>query len=147
MRLCSACLLGIKCAWDGRDRKNEKATALSEREELLPICPEQLGGMPTPRPNAEIQNGSGEDVLNGKAKILNKKGEDVTGQFLKGAREVLRRARVFGIKEFIGKQRSPSCSCGEIYDGTFSGKLIKGDGMTTALLKRNGIRVVPEEDI
>ncbi len=148
MKLCSACLLGVKCAWHGEDRyRNEKAIELSRREKLIPVCPERLGGLSTPRPSAEIQNGSGEDVLDGKAKVLDKKGEDVTEQFLKGAQKVLEIARERGATNFIGKARSPSCGCGKIYDGTFSGKLVKGDGVTTALLKKNGVKIIPEKDI
>ena len=148
MKLCSACLLGVKCAWHGKDRyRNEKAIELSRREKLIPVCPEQLAGLPTPRPSAEIQNGSGEDVLEGKAKIMNNKGKDVTEQFLKGAQKVLEIARERGAAGFIGKARSPSCGCGKIYDGTFSGKVIEGNGVTTALLKRNGIKVISDEDI
>ncbi len=148
MKLCSACLLGIKCAWDGKGRhENRGVIALSKREPLLPVCPEQLGGLPTPRPNAEIRGGSGEGVLDGKARVLDRRGEDVTGQFLKGAREALGVARALGAGGFIGKQGSPSCGCGKIYDGTFSGKLIRGDGVTAALLKRYGIKTIPEEDI
>lgn len=148
MRLCSACLLGIKCAWDGRDRyKNGKVIALSKKEKLVPVCPEQLGGLPTPRPPQEIRDGSGEDVLEGRARVLDKSGKDVTERFLKGARRVLDITKSSGATEFIGKQRSPSCGCGKIYDGSFSGRLREGDGVTVALLKRNGIRVMSEEDI
>ena len=148
MKLISACLLGIKCAWDGRDiYKSGKAIELSNSEMLVPVCPEQLGGLRTPRVPQEIQGGSGEDVLDGKRKVLNIDGEDVTQEFIKGAEETLKIAKLFHIQEFIGKARSPSCGCGQIYDGTFSRQLIDGDGVTAALLKRNGIRVITEEDL
>ena len=148
MRLCSACLVGIKCAWDGKDRyKNKKVIELSKKEVLVPICPEQLGGLPTPRVPQEIQNGTGDDVLNGKCKVLNKERKDVTVHFIRGAYEVLKIAKLLGIKEFIAKQKSPSCGCGKTYDGTFTGTLIKGDGVTTALLKKHGIKVISEEDL
>ena len=148
MKLISACLLGIKCAWDGQDNyKSDKAIELLNPETLIPICPEQLGGLRTPRAPQEIQGGTGEDVLDGKCKVLNINGEDVTQKFIAGAVEALKIAGLFHIREFIGKSRSPSCGCGQIYDGTFSRKLIDGDGVTTALLKRNGIRVVTEEDL
>ena len=148
MKLCSACLLGIKCAWDGKDRyKNEKVIELSKKEILIPVCPEQLGGLPTPRIPQEIQGCSGEKVLDNKCKVKNKSGEDVTKQFIKGAKETLKIAKLLGIKEFIAKSKSPSCGCGKTYDGTFSGKLIDGDGVTTALLKRNGIKVISERDL
>jgi uncharacterized protein YbbK (DUF523 family) len=148
MKLISACLLGIKCSWDGKSRyENDKAIELVKEETLIPVCPEQLGGLGTPRVVQEIQGGAGEDVLDGRVKVVNKIGEDVTREFIKGAEETLRIARQFNIKEFIAKSKSPSCGCGQVYDGTFSGKLIKGDGVTTALLKRNGIRIIPEEEL
>jgi len=87
------------------------------------------------------------DGLNGKCKVMNKNGEDITNQFIRGAEETLKIVRQLNIKEFIGKSKSPSCGCGQIYDGTFSGRLIKGDGVTTALLRRNDIRIIPEEDL
>jgi len=148
MKLISACLLGIRCAWDGKDNyKSDKAIELLNSETLIPICPEQLGGLKTPRIAQEIQGGTGEDVLDEKRKVLNRNGEDVTEEFIRGAEETLKIARLFHIKEFIGKSKSPSCGCGQIYDGTFSQKLIDGDGVTTALLKRNGIRVISEENL
>ena len=148
MKLISACLLGIKCAWDGQDNyKSDKAIDFLNSETLMPVCPEQLGGLKTPRAPQEIQGGTGEDVLDGKCKVLNIDGEDVTQKFITGAEETLKIVRLFHIEEFIGKSKSPSCGCGQIYDGTFSRKLIDGDGVTTALLKRNGIRVITEEDL
>ena len=148
MKLISACLLGVRCAWDGKDKyKNDRAIEFSKGEVLIPVCPEQLGGLKTPRIHQEIQGGSGEDVLNGKCKVLNQSGEDVTSEFVIGAEETLKIAKQFDIKEFIGKSKSPSCGCGNIYDGTFSAKLVHGDGVTTALLKRNGIKVITEEDL
>jgi uncharacterized protein YbbK (DUF523 family) len=148
VKLISACLLGIKCAWDGQDiYKSDKAIELSNSEMLMPVCPEQLGGLRTPRAPQEIRGGTGEDVLDRKCKVININGEDVTQEFITGAEETLKIAKLFRIEEFIGKSRSPSCGCGQIYDGTFSRELIDGDGVTTALLKRNGIRVVTEEDL
>jgi uncharacterized protein YbbK (DUF523 family) len=147
MKLVSACLLGIKCRYDGGDKSNKKIIELGKKEILIPVCPEQLGGLPTPRmPPREIQNGSGNDVLDGKCKVLNKNGEDFTEDLVRGAEEVLKIAKMFNIKEFISRKRSPSCGCGKIYDGTFSGKIIKGDGVTTALLKKNEIKVISEGD-
>jgi uncharacterized protein YbbK (DUF523 family) len=148
MKLISACLLGIRCAWSGDDKyKNDRAIELSKVETLIPVCPEQLGGLSTPRAPQEIQGGTGDDVLDNKCRVLNKNGEDVTEQFIKGAKETLNIAWQFNIKKFITKSESPSCGCGQIYDGTFSGKLMGGDGVTTALLRRNGIRIIPEEDL
>ena len=148
MKLISACLLGIKCTWDGKDNyRSTKAIELLSSEALIPVCPEQLGGLKTPRVPQEIQGGSGQDVLDKKCRVLNRNGEDVTQEFITGAEETLKIAKLFHIKEFIGKSKSPSCGCGQICDGTFSQKLIDGDGVTTALLKRNGIRVISEEDL
>lgn len=148
MKLCSACLLGIKCEWDGKDRyKNEKIIQLSKKEILIPVCPEQLGGLQTPRLPAEIKSGDGFTVLQGKSKIVNKVGEDITEKFIKGAKEVLYLAKLYGINEFIGKENSPSCGVKFIYDGSFSGKTKQGKGITTAMLEANGIKVISEMDI
>jgi len=148
MKMVSACLLGIRCAWDGKDRyKNEKVIELLRKETLIPVCPEQLGGLATPREFQEIEKGSGDDVLDGKSRVKNKIGQDVTRQFIRGAKEALEIAKQYNIKEFIAKSRSPSCSCSSIYDGSFSKRLIKGDGVTVALFKRNGIKVISENDI
>jgi len=148
MKLISACLLGIRCTWSADDRyKNDRAIELSKVETLIPVCPEQLGGLATPRVPQEIQGGTGEDILDGKCRVLNKNGEDINNQFIRGAEETLKIVRQLNIKEFIAKSGSPSCGCDQIYDGTFSGRLINGDGVTTALLRRNGIRITPEKDL
>ena len=148
MKLISACLLGIGCSWSGDNRyMNNRAVELSGVEILIPICPEQLGGLATPRAPQEIQGGTGEDVLSGKCRVININGEDVTREFIRGAEETLKIARLLSIGEFIAKSTSPSCGCGQIYDGSFAGQLVAGDGVTTALLKVNGVRVIPEEDL
>ena len=148
MKLISACLLNIRCAWSGDDKyKNDRAIELSKVEALIPVCPEQLGGLSTPRAPQEIQGGTGEDALNGRCKVMNKDGKDVTREFIKGAEETLKIANQLNIREFICKSKSPSCGCGQIYDGSFSGRLLNGDGVTTALLRRNGVRIIPEEDL
>jgi len=148
MKIVSACLLGIRCAWDGKDRyKNKKVIELLRKETLIPVCPEQLGGLATPRVLQEIEEGAGDDVLDGRSRVKNKIGQDVTRQFIRGAKEALKIARQYNIKEFIAKSRSPSCGCGFIYNGSFSKRLIKGDGVTVALFKRNGIKVITENDI
>lgn len=135
--ICSACLLGIPCRYDGKSKPDKKVLKLLIREVLIPVCPEQLGGMPTPREAAE-QNGK---------KVITYSGKDVTQYFEKGAKEVLKIAKIFDIKEAILKQRSPSCGNGQIYDGTFSKRIIKGNGFTTRLLKKNGIRIISEENL
>ena len=137
----SACLLGVRCRYDGGDSQNETAMKQKETSELIPVCPEEAGGLPTPRPPAEIVGGDGEDVLNGKAKVMTVDGRDVTDAYLKGAHHALQVAQAHGATQVILKARSPSCGCGDIYDGTFSGTLTSGDGVTTALLKRHGITV------
>jgi uncharacterized protein YbbK (DUF523 family) len=147
MRLISACLLGMRCTWSGNDNKNDRAIQLSRVETLIPVCPEQLGGLATPRAPQEIQAGTGDDVLDNECRVLNRNGKDVTSEFITGAEETLEIARQLNIKEFIARSRSPSCGCGQIYDGTFRDRLIDGDGVTTALLRRNGIRIIPEEDL
>ncbi len=152
MKLVSACLIGINCRYDGENRLNDKVMKLLKHEELIPVCPEQLGGLPTPREPSGILNGSGEDVIDGKSKVYNAIGQDVTQNFTKGAHEVLKIARLYGIKDAILKQRSPSCGCGETQqmryeNGKYTSSLVKGDGVTAALLKRNNIRIITEEDL
>jgi len=147
MKLISACLLGAKCRWDGNHNQNDRAMNLIKKEVFLPVCPEQLGGLSTPRARQEIKGGSGKDVLDKKAKVINQEGDDVTEQFIRGAEETLKIAQLYKIKEFIGKSLSPSCSCIKIYDGTFSGKIRNGRGITAELLTRNGISIRGEEDL
>ena len=137
----SACLLGIRCRYDGGHSRNEIPVKKKKTYQLIPICPEESGGLPTPRPPAEIVDGDGEAVLDGKAKVMTADGTDVTGAHLKGAHHALQVAQSHGATHVILKARSPSCGCGDIYDGTFSGTLTSGDGVTTALLKRHGITV------
>jgi len=145
MKLCSACLLGLECRYDGRSNLEKASAQLLEEfrnGNVIPVCPEQLGGLSTPRTPSEIQGRmSGEYVLDGRCKVMNKNGEDVTNQFIKGAYEVLKIAQSVGAKAYIGVQKSPSCGYGKTYDGTFTKTLIDGNGVTVALLKRNGISV------
>lgn len=137
MKLVSACLLGIKCRYDGKSKPDSKVLELAKIETLIPVCPEQLGGLATPRVSAEQMNG----------KVIAKDGTDMTEGFKRGAEEVLKLAKIYNCKTAILKQRSPSCGSGQIYDGTFSGTVIEGDGVTTKLLKENGIEVVSEEEL
>jgi uncharacterized protein YbbK (DUF523 family) len=145
--LVSACLVGIPCRYDGDSCPHEQLQALAAQGDVLPLCPEVLGGLPTPRPPAEIQGGDGGDVLEGRARVVNIEGKDVTVEFLTGAQEALRVVRRWDIKEAILKAHSPSCGVGQIYDGSFSGHLVEGDGVTAALLKREGIIVTNEEEV
>jgi len=101
MKLISACLLGIKCEWDGKDRhKNDKAIELLKNETLIPVCPEQLGGLKTPRAPQGIRRGTGADVLDKKCEVINENGENVTQEFVRGAEETLKIANLFHIKEW-----------------------------------------------
>lgn len=133
----SACLLGVACRYDGKSKANEDILKLIENYNLIPICPEILGGLPTPREPSEI-------IEN---KVLNSKGKDVTFNYIKGAKESLKMASIYNSKKAILKSKSPSCGCGKIYDGSFSKTLINGDGITTRLFKENDIQVYTEEDI
>lgn len=148
MNLVSACLLGIKCNWRGDDRyKNNAVLKLASSEKSLAVCPESQAGMACPRAQMEITGGDGAAVLDGRAKVVTSTGDDVTEILVAGAIQALKIAQNRGVTRFIGKSNSPSCGCGTIYDGTFSGKLTPGDGVTTALLKRNGIEVISEKDM
>ena len=146
MKLVSACLLGINCNYKGKSKPNQKLIEEFKGGLLYPVCPEVLGRMGVPHPPAEISGGTGLDVINGKAKVMTSDGADVTKKFIDGAFAVLAIAESIGAKEAVLKARSPSCGCGKIYDGTFSDTLIDGDGVTAALLKKNGLKVVTEEE-
>jgi uncharacterized protein YbbK (DUF523 family) len=134
----SACLLGLACRYDGVSLPSEKQLIPAEGECWVPLCPEQLGGLGTPRIPAEIESGSGGDVLAGRARVVSREGADLTAAFLRGARETLDLCRRLGIREMVLKSRSPSCGVGRIYRGT---ALVDGDGVTAALLQREGIDV------
>ena len=146
MILISACLLGTNCRYDGCNNLWERAADLCAVYQVLPICPEQLGGLPTPRVPVEIQEGDGYAVLEGSTRVLTREGKDVSAAFLKGAKETLRLAKMQGIKAAILKEGSPSCGSKRIYDGSFSGNVCSGSGVTTTLLKKSGIKVYTEEN-
>ena len=129
--LVSACLLGINCKYSGGNNRLPEAEALAARFELVPICPEQLGGLPTPRPCAERVG----------ERVLTRTGEDVTEAFRLGAERTAEIARSGGVRRALLQERSPSCGCGTVYDGTFSGTLTAGRGVTAALLEKNGVEV------
>lgn len=137
MKLCSACLLGMNCRHDGKIKPNKKILELAKKEKLIPVCPDVLGGLSIPREQMEIMDG----------KVMMKSGKDVTANCIKGAEMVLKIAKDKGITEAILKQRAPSCGAGQIYDGTFTGKVIKGWGLTADLLRKNGINVISEEEV
>ena len=135
--LISACLLGLCCRYDGGSKPQPGVEELAGRYRLIPVCPEQLGGLPTPREPSERQG----------CAVVMKSGTDVTVQYRRGAEQTLHLARLYGCKAAVLKERSPSCGSGRIYDGTFSGRLTSGDGVTAALLKENGIAVYGESEI
>ncbi len=133
----SKCLLGYDCRYAGDNCKNEKVLALSKKHELIGICPEQLGGLSTPRPPAERVGD----------KVIAKTGKDVTAEYELGAQIALETAKNEGAELAILKAKSPSCGKGLIYDGTFTGNKIPGDGVTVELFKKNGIRVLSEDEL
>jgi len=135
--LVSGCLLGIPCRYDGRysTLRLEDETIGKLDLTVIPVCPEQLGGLPTPRSPAEIQGGDGFDVIMGRARVVTRDGQDVTEQYIRGAQQVVRIAQITGATMMITKMKSPSCSASGIYNGTFSRTLIKGMGVTAALLR------------
>jgi len=134
--LISACLIGDNCKYDGGNNLNDIAKKLYDSKLALPVCPEELGGLPTPRIPAEIVEGA----------VVSEKGNDVTLEYNLGARIALKKALENNIKIAILQSRSPSCGSKSIYDGTFNGKLIPGEGVTTKLLRENGIKVITIED-
>lgn len=143
--LVSACLAGIRCTYNGGHKLTRKIRRLAEEAQALPVCPELLGGSSIPRPSSEIRGGDGQDVLKGRAKVVTHSGKDISRVFIKGAARTLGLAKKYGIRKAVLKSKSPSCGVGRIYDGTFSRRLKKGDGVTAALLRRNKIAVFTEK--
>ncbi|MDO4547333.1 MAG: DUF523 domain-containing protein [Clostridia bacterium] len=135
--LVSACLLGVCCRYDGKAQPCEDVIRLMDKHTLIPVCPEQLGGLPTPRKPAQRRA----------QRVIDADAQDVTVQFLAGASEVVRLAKLYGVECAVLKSKSPSCGEGQIYDGTFTGALIPGDGVTAQALKAAGIRVLNEKDV
>ncbi|MDR3597620.1 DUF523 domain-containing protein [Clostridium sp.] len=146
MYIISACLCGINCKYNGNDNKNERCLKLLREGKALLVCPEQLGGLPTPRNPVELNN-TASQVIEGNGKALSDQGEDVTEQFLKGAYETLKIAKELGATRAILKEGSPSCGANFVYDGTFTGNKIKGKGITAQLLENEGIAVFSDEDL
>lgn len=147
MYIVSACLCGVNCRYDGKSNPDDRVIKLLKEGKAIPVCPEQLGGLKTPRLPSEIQKCSAKDVLDGNGKILNNKGEDVTDEFINGALETLRIANASNCTKAILKSKSPSCGYKIVYDGSFKGVLIEGNGVTAQLLIDNGIDVKTEKDI
>lgn len=144
-KLVSACLFGIGCRYDGEDNLVEKVMEIAEDSVLIPVCPEQLGGLSTPRPPMRVYGGGGSAVLEGSGKIVDSNGEDVSDNMIRGAEEVLKIAEAYDVEKAILKARSPSCGSGEIHGE--ESVLVEADGVTATLLKKNGIDVVSEEDL
>lgn len=142
--LISGCLAGLRCRYDGKVLTNLFIQNIVSRGEGIVVCPEQLGGLPTPRPASRIVGGDGFDVLSGNARVVSEKGEDVTDYFLRGAEETLRLARMAGVKKVIFKDKSPSCGVKKIHRGD---QLADGCGVTTALLIKEGFEVVAAEEL
>ena len=132
--LVSACLLGVPCRYDGQSKAHPLARALCEKHHVVPVCGEIFGGLPTPRPPAEIQGD----------RVVTRDGDDVTEAFVRGTAEVLRLADLYHCRAALLKERSPSCGSGAVYDGTFSGVLTEGWGVAAGLLREQGIRVLGE---
>jgi len=138
--LVSACLCGIPCRFNGKSSRDPRMEKLVRKGKAVPICPEVLGGLSIPRRGVEIIRGEGKDVLSGSALVISENSEDMTPFLLRGAFASLQIARDLGVKKALMKQKSPSCGCGRIKR---KGRLVKGDGVTAALLKSKGIEVVP----
>lgn len=135
--LVSACLLGVGCRYDGQSKAYPLLDELCRRHEVVPVCPEIMGGLPTPRAPAERQG----------ERVVTKNGVDVTAQYRRGAEEVLRLARKLGCTVAVLKERSPSCGSGRVYDGTFTGTLTEGFGVAAEVLRAAGIRVLGESEL
>ena len=147
MILISACLLGRNVKYSGGNNLCPRLAKYYNTDDFIAICPECFGVLPIPRPPAEIQGGSGEDVLSGNATVADKNGKDVTQNFISGAQKALAYAKKHNANCAILKSRSPSCGCGMIYDGSFNGGKKAGNGVTAALFLQHGIKVYTEETI
>ncbi|AZV44862.1 DUF523 domain-containing protein [Peribacillus asahii] len=145
MILVSSCLAGLKVRYNGTHSLDNRISKLVRENKAVTICPELLGGFSTPREPAEIVGGDGEDVLDRKAKVVEKSGKDVTELYIKGAYATLEKAKKINATIVVLKENSPSCGSSMIYNGEFKGKKIVGNGVTSALLKRNGLQVISEE--
>lgn len=140
MIMISACLVGVRCRYDGNEVPNPELVELFKEGRAIPICPEVLGGLDIPRASCE------KVCKDGKTLVLNQQGEDCTAQFLEGARISTEIALAVGVEHAILKSKSPSCGCGQIYDGTFSRRLVDGNGLTAEAFLASGIKVWNEEN-
>jgi len=137
--LVSACLLGVNCRYNGIPKENEAVKELLEREDifLIPVCPEQLGGLSTPRTPSERKGDC----------VVSSDGENRTAAFTRGALDTLRIAKLYGCEAALLKERSPSCGNKEVYDGSFTGTVVTGEGVTAELLRKNGVKVFGESEL
>jgi uncharacterized protein YbbK (DUF523 family) len=138
----SACLLGIDCRYDASSCLNPLLREKARREGYIPVCPEQLGGLPTPRPSVFIQGGNGFDVLDGKCRVCDQGGNDLTEQLIRGAFETFKIARLLGTRKAILKEKSPSCG---VQFTTSDQELIQGPGVTAALFLRERIEIISDK--
>jgi len=146
--LISSCLIGENVRYNGEVVEvSEGVKKLSEEYNLIPVCPEMLGGLDVPREPCEIQGGGGADVLDGSAKVFGNKGTDCTEPFIKGAELTLAKAKECNAEFAVLKERSPSCGSSRIYTGEFNGNTKSGEGVAAAILRRLGIRVISENDL
>lgn len=145
--LISSCLLGLHTQWDEDCKRYDELINLVKDGKAVFYCPEQGGGLPTPRIPSEIEQGkTSTDVLNKRGKVINKQGNDVTKEFTKGAYMALQICKEFGLTVAILKEKSPSCGSNKTYDGSFTGNKREGTGVTAELLKKNGIKVYSEDN-
>jgi len=135
LKIVSACLVGIECRYNCEHRERREIVEMLKSGEILPVCPEQLAGLATPRPAAEVQAG----------KVIDNTGKDITDAYEAGAHEALKLAKLVGATQAYLKTKSPMCGHGKIYDGSFSGKLTNGDGIFAKLLQENGIKIIAIE--
>jgi uncharacterized protein YbbK (DUF523 family) len=145
--LISACLAGVPCTHAAEAKTRGWALELVATGRAVTVCPEVAGGLPIPRPEAEIKGGAGWDVLDGRARVETVGGDDVTANYRRGAEAALSAAARSGARMAILKARSPSCGCGSIHDGSFTGTVVDGDGVTAAALRRAGVDVISDEDV
>jgi len=144
--LISACLAGLNVRYNGTNCLDDSVQKLVLEKKAVTVCPELMGGFSTPREPAEIVGGNGQDVLDGNATVVESSGQDVTDLYLKGAYATLQKALEVGATHVILKEYSPSCGSAKIYNGRFNGTKLAGEGVTTALLRRNNIIVLSEEN-
>jgi uncharacterized protein YbbK (DUF523 family) len=147
MILVSSCLLDLFSKYDGAANANPLLMSYMHRGKFIPVCPEQMGGLPTPRPPVELNGVSGADVLAGTGKAITAAGHDCTAEFIRGAEQLLKLVRAFPVKAAILKERSPSCGSTWIYDGSFTHNVTAGEGIAAALLRRHGVPVYSENTI